>query len=294
MSDKNKQKFGGPWTEEKLNMFMDYLNAYLKVLKNQDFYKVYIDAFAGTGTINIKNEEEQAVIAGSARRALSSDLKFDHYFFVEYDKKKCEQLQQMVKDDFPTLVDRVSVCCGDANDCLAQIIDGLDWRRTRGLLFIDPFATAFKWESLKKVASTEAIDLWYLFPFSALNRMLRRDGNIDESWKKCINSLLGTTEWEIEFYRESPLLDLFDSKPEYEKNADLKTITDYWLQRMRSIFPRVADKAYVFKNNSNTPMFLFCFAISNPSKKVQSIAMRIANYIINHHDIDKKENDYNG
>ncbi len=44
-----KQKFGGDWTIEKLDIFSSYLDAYLIALKNSKFKKVYIDAFAGTG-----------------------------------------------------------------------------------------------------------------------------------------------------------------------------------------------------------------------------------------------------
>ena len=45
------QKFGGKWTVEKLGILSSYFDYYLKALKNQPFKKIYIDAFAGTGTI---------------------------------------------------------------------------------------------------------------------------------------------------------------------------------------------------------------------------------------------------
>ena len=53
-----KQKFGGPWTIEKLNILSAYLDFYVTALKNQPFKKIYIDAFAGTGKIKIGNEEK--------------------------------------------------------------------------------------------------------------------------------------------------------------------------------------------------------------------------------------------
>lgn len=34
------QKFGGNWTEEKLNIFTSYLDAYLIALQNQKFKKI--------------------------------------------------------------------------------------------------------------------------------------------------------------------------------------------------------------------------------------------------------------
>lgn len=36
------QKFGGNWTEEKLNIFTSYLDAYLIALQNQKFKKIYL------------------------------------------------------------------------------------------------------------------------------------------------------------------------------------------------------------------------------------------------------------
>ena len=85
MTQQNTQQFGGNWTEEKLNIFTEYLTAYLTALQNQNFGKVYIDAFAGTGEI-VTNDGEQHLV-GSAKRALSSYLKFDRYYFMKKTKK---------------------------------------------------------------------------------------------------------------------------------------------------------------------------------------------------------------
>ena len=38
-----KQKFGGPWTVEKLNILSDYLNFYATALKKQPFKLIYIE-----------------------------------------------------------------------------------------------------------------------------------------------------------------------------------------------------------------------------------------------------------
>ena len=54
------QKFGGAWTQEKLNIFTSYLEAYLIALQNQNFKKIYIDAFAVAGSDNITFHVEAA------------------------------------------------------------------------------------------------------------------------------------------------------------------------------------------------------------------------------------------
>ena len=38
-------RFGGPWTEDKLDILEGYLDSYTTALKNQPFRLVYIDAF---------------------------------------------------------------------------------------------------------------------------------------------------------------------------------------------------------------------------------------------------------
>jgi len=53
-----QQKFGGPWTVEKLNILSDYLAFYTTALKSMPFDLIYIDAFAGTGRIKIGDEDD--------------------------------------------------------------------------------------------------------------------------------------------------------------------------------------------------------------------------------------------
>ena len=46
-------RFGGPWTQEKLDILRRYLDTYATALKNQPFTLAYIDAFAGASTMQI-------------------------------------------------------------------------------------------------------------------------------------------------------------------------------------------------------------------------------------------------
>ncbi|NML08351.1 three-Cys-motif partner protein TcmP [Sphingomonas sp. G-3-2-10] len=85
-------KFGGTWTELKLDVIAGYLGFYTTVLKHKPtpdgpFKLWYVDAFAGSGsrTVEITSggmfEEtplraEELEVAGSARRALEVDPPF--------------------------------------------------------------------------------------------------------------------------------------------------------------------------------------------------------------------------
>ena len=48
------QYFGGDWTTEKLERVKKYLQAYVRIMNKQNFRFLYIDAFAGTGYVELK------------------------------------------------------------------------------------------------------------------------------------------------------------------------------------------------------------------------------------------------
>lgn len=254
-------------------------------LQNQKFKKIYIDAFAGTGEIETSDGGQYLV--GSAKRALASEKKFNHYYFIEADSQKAGELQDMINAEFPQMRRIVTIYCGDANDKLAEIISSVDWRYNRGLLFLDPYATQVNWTTLENVAQTKSIDVWYLFPFSALERMLPKNGKYDK-WEDCIDRLIGDSGWREEFYKKDPQMTLFDlfQEPEQSdgerivKDANPDHIKEYILSRLGTIFPCVSKHARIFRNSRNSPMFLFCFAIASESPKAQGLALRMADYIL--------------
>lgn len=279
------QKFGGDWTAKKLNIFTSYLDAYLIALQNQKFKKIYIDAFAGTG--EIETSDGEAYLAGSAKRALSAEKWFDHYYFIESDESKASELEHMIDTEFPHLKRFTTVYRGDANEKLGKIINDIDWRFNRGLLFLDPYATQVDWATLERVAGTKSIDVWYLFPFSALNRMLPKNGKYG-SWENTIDRLLGDNGWRTEFYKKDPQLSLFDlgvidggeEEDRLVKDASLEHIKEYIISRLETTFPCVSNNPRIFKNSKESTMFLFCFAISNESVAAQRLALRIAEHIL--------------
>ena len=278
------QKFGGDWTAKKLNIFTSYLDAYLIALQNQKFKKIYIDAFAGTG--EIETSDGEAYLAGSAKRALSAEKRFDYYYFIESDESKASELEHMIDTEFPHLKRFTTVYRGDANEKLGKIINDIDWRFNRGLLFLDPYATQVDWATLERVAGTKSIDVWYLFPFSALNRMLPKNGKYG-SWENTIDRLLGDNGWRTEFYKKDPQVSLFDlglidggeDEDRVIKDASLEHIKEYIISRLETTFPCVSNNPRIFKNSKESTMFLFCFAISNESVAAQRLALRIAEHI---------------
>ena len=149
------------------------------------------------------------------------------------------------------------------------------WNENRAVLFLDPYATEVKWATLEAIAKTQAIDLWYLFPFSAAQRMLPNEGVVD-SWRKKLNDLFGDTDWETRFYKPNPQINLLGEDGQMIKEVNTKELAAYICERLKSIFPYVADNPRLLYNAKMSPLFLFCFAVSNPNPKAYGLAKKVA------------------
>jgi hypothetical protein len=93
-----------------------------------------------------------------------------------------------------------------------------------------------------------------------------------------LNLLLGTEDWYEEFYRFESLPTLFGEPEERVVKASTETIGKYFNNRLKSIFPAVADEPKVLRNSANSPLYLLCFAAGNP--KGAPIALRIATHLL--------------
>lgn len=269
--------FGGNWTIDKLNILGEYLDFYLKVLQNRNFYKIYIDAFAGSGSIILK--ESHQTIDGSAKLALSGVRKFDKYFFIERNKKNAKQLKNCIYHYFPDSYAISEVIQKDCNEALIEICEEINWIKSRAVLFLDPYGTGVKWSTLQKVAATKAMDVWYLFPLQGAIRMMKNDGMIQESWKQRLDEIFGDDSWFEKFYTISDQLNLFD-QDEYVKKCNLEELKDYIISRLGSLFTFVSRDSKILFNSNNFPIFLFCFATANDSDKAIDLARKGANYIL--------------
>ena len=287
------QLFGGGWTERKLGMLNEYLAAYVKVMKNQPFERLYIDAFAGTGyreatpgdldlglfAQELAEKEPQDFFDGSARIALRVEPAFDRYVFIERTANRFAELRKL-EQQFPDLADRMEFSREDANNVLKRLCQEWNPRTMRAVLFLDPFGMQVEWTTLESVARTQAIDVWILFPTMAVNRLLERNGKIPDVWRSRLDRFFGTSDWSNVFYRADEREGLFSVEPKMVKTASLDAVAEYYQERLRSIFPTVAPNAHRLRNSRGTALFELFFAAGNPSPKASEIAMRIAQHIL--------------
>ena len=287
----NQQNFGGNWTTEKLERVRKYLKAYATIMKNWNFHFAYIDAFAGTGYRTdrqdadpnelmfpeIAEREVQEFLDGSARIALQVRPRFQKYILIEKDENWFAKLQQL-EDEFPS--DDIELVQSDANEYLKDLCSK-NWIRhqRRAVLFLDPYGMEVEWHTIAAIANTQAIDLWILFPLGiAVNRLLKKDGNVDTTIRQKLNRFFGTTDWYDTFYETVSNPTLFGEEMVTRKTSDFRSIGQYFVKRLQTVFTRVANNPLPLYNSKNNPLYLLCFAAGNP--KGASTAVKIAQDIL--------------
>lgn len=293
-------RFGGDWTQAKLDVLRDYLAAYTKALKDKPtavnpFRKAYIDAFAGTGTRTARERDTstaagtlmfpdlnepapQKLLDGSAKLALQVEPRFEKYIFIERSQERCEQLEAL-KQEFSALADDIDIRKGEANEVIQKLCAPLEkWKSRRAVLFLDPYGMQVDWKTIEAVAATKAIDLWLLVPLGmGMNRLATKSGKLPESWRQRMDAFLGTTAWYDEFYKVETKPTLFGDH-QVQVKASMAVMARYFNDRLKQVFAGVVDEPGVLWNSANNPLYLLCFAVGNERGK--DIALRIANHLL--------------
>ena len=288
-----KKKWGGLWTEQKLDAFEKYVKAYLTIMnRNRDKYGwklIYFDAFAGSGSKESEQkdvnkvplfditEEDEAVYRGAAERVANIDLRgFDYYYFIESDETSKSELEELLK---PIMIEKkldLRFRCGDANEYLKKLAEIIkNDAKYRSLTMIDPFGMQVNWKSIEQLKGTKT-DLWILIPSGVIiNRLLYQSGNLPHIEK--LVSFFGLPEVEIKeyFYKKHTSKGLFDMEDELQKIPEPnKKIAELYIQQLQTIFDFVTHKPLVLQNSRNVPIYHFAFASNNAT------ALKIANDII--------------
>ncbi len=275
-------RFGGPWTLLKLEVWKKYLAAYTSALRNQRFRLLCVDAFAGAGECDIGEDPWEQVHPGSARIALETQPPFDELVLIEREAKHCLELRRLVDGRANP---NVRIINGDANQELIRLCDQTDWKRTRAVLFLDPFGMSVSWLTLERIAATAAIDVWYLFPLNALCRQLARDFRaIDANKRASIVRILGTDAWKNELYAQPRTADLFDEQAP-ERHADIDEVTRFVTKRLETIFvrveaPKLLNRTQPGRNTGGPALYALYFALSNPSPRARTLACKIARHVL--------------
>ena len=247
----------------------------------------YADAFAGTGShIPTTHDDGQELLVdhdaleGSVKAALNIDPSFDTYHFNDLNAEHIKLLNE-VKSEYPRK--EIDITQLNANEFVPRFCQTLS-RNDRAVLFVDPYSTQLDWVTLNHVANSKKVDLWLLFPISALIRMTPKSGDrIVSEWRPTLNRMLGTDAWEEALYKTielPPIDDMFgeSSEPNGKERLNTEELGKWVTERLQDIFPYVSEPVPL--KNNNRPLFNLYFIVSNPHPKAQALAQRVVKNIL--------------
>ncbi|WP_244575403.1 three-Cys-motif partner protein TcmP [Rhizobium sp. 11515TR] len=285
--------FGSSETERKLDCLRRYLSAYSIALRNKGFARIYIDAFAGTGSrtetkavLPFMGQGEATTVEvstpGSARIALETNPNFHHVLLIEKDPERAAVLKAVL-GEYPEA--RGSVRNGDANTIVQHVCRRYDWQseRKRGVVFLDPYGMEVTWDTVEAIARTEALDCWYFFPLSGLYRNAPKDPErLDAGKVAILNRVFGTTTWRQDWYElNARQFDIFGELIVEERRAfDVDRIEEWVRDRLLSVFKGGVLKPMRLYHPNGAPMASLFFAIANPNKAAVRLATEIAGHIL--------------
>ena len=283
-------EFGSVSTDLKLSLIGGYLQAFTKALRPKFLKLWYIDAFAGTGErtvvtpgraadmLGAQIDEKIERRRGSATIAIDINPAFDRLVFIEMRPKHCAALREL-KSNFQQR--NIDIVPGDANGAIIDLISKHDWAGTRAVMFLDPYGMSVEWHTLEAIRKTEAIDVWYLVSLAGFFRQATRDAEkLDASKRNALTRMIGTSDWEKDWYQLTQKVNLFGETDErLARTAEVDDMEAYFGKRLRSLFPKVLPPLRL-NDSRGIPQFALFFAISNPEPKAIGLASKIAGHIL--------------
>jgi three-Cys-motif partner protein len=275
-------KFGGDWTENKIEILVEYAKAYLTIMngfaKKYDWKLLYFDGFAGSGFITKGNAENQKIIIGAASRILEiiNPREFDVYYFVEKDSDNINLLKKNTIGVFPDKrIHVVETDCNEKIESMSGFLTSTKGKKYKTLAYIDPCGMQLNWSSLQTLEKL-SVDAWILIPTGmGVNRLLKKDGKISDAWLTKLEVFLGMEQKDIlsYFYKERVTPTLFGDEIKVQKEEAIERSAELYQERLKKLF-KFVSKPYILKNSSNSVMFHFLMVTNNPS------AVKVANEIV--------------
>lgn len=243
----------GPWTEIKLEIIKKYAAAYSRILSQNKFYHIYIDAFAGWGEHLSKTSGE--LVPGSPAIAMGVDPPFDEYHFIDMDKNKVGKLKRIAEER-----ENVFIYEGDCNELLKkEVFPRARYENfRRALCLLDPYGLHLDWSLISEAGKMGSIDIFLNFPIHDINRnILHRDPDtVDDAQRERLTRFWGDESWRnLAYEKRMTLFGNIDEKVTNEKFASA------FQKRLKEEagFNRV-PKPLAMKNRNNATVYYLFFA----------------------------------
>lgn len=153
--------------------------------------RYYVDILCGPGKNRIRENNE--VVLGSPLIALQTRFPFTHYFFSDLEESNTSALTSRCTAS--PYNDRVTIRTGDCNTLVEEVVEviGRVGRSSLNLAFLDPQGLELRWETVRKLASLQRMDLIINYPQNALVRNMKQAAHAAED--TAVDRFFGGREW---------------------------------------------------------------------------------------------------
>ncbi len=183
----------GPWVEDKFFFLERYLIASREARRkfSDNGNAAFIDLFAGPGKCIIKGEKKE-IDSGGMRALKREDAPFNNLYYFDIVQANVDSLGKRMNRK-----SGIHIHCGDSNILVEELMQKLmqDLYRYH-FAFIDPFSPqGLKFDTLKKLAKLNKMDMLINFPIGAIKRNLQTWMDRSDT---ILDDFLGTNEWRRE------------------------------------------------------------------------------------------------
>jgi three-Cys-motif partner protein len=286
-----KQKaFFNSGTEKKLDAVAAYLSKFLDVMSKQHYLEtVYVDAFAGTGTIPASKTEStlhgivdaNEFAVGSALRALALPRRFSRYIFIDQSGSKLAELAARIGET-ELRRSNIQIIRGNASEQLINLCPMISRPRVRAVVFLDPFGNQVPWALLEALARTKHVDLLYLFPamLGVYRQISDIEAKITPEAEASLDSVFGPHDWRRAFIGEKSQIDLFGQRTVKYKIADVNDVTRFQISCMKAAFKGCVLDEWLPLGRNGNHWYSLIFAMANPNPSAVKIGSAIARHIM--------------
>lgn len=187
----------GRWAKAKYHFLASFLAIFSKGMRHKWPNRNYIDLFASAGLARIRGSTE--IVRTSPLIAATTEVPLTRLHFCERDPVLADALRHRLAD-----IGRLDACrvlCGDANECIGDLLSDLPGRDSLNAAFADPFGLHLNFETVRAIAdhnrrcdliilladNMDALRNWATYylqnPDSNLDRFMGEDG-----WRDVLDS----------------------------------------------------------------------------------------------------------
>lgn len=251
----------GRWSQEKLELLRNYLEAYGAIMRTQKWCRGYhyIDAFCG----GVWHEDKRTgrLIEGSPLLALNIGNPFHTYTFIDQNENRVTNMISPLREQYPQR--DIRVFHGDCNELLTNVIlPRLAPRRSeRGFIFLDPYGINLSWDTVLAIAEAGIFDVLINFSVMGVYRQLG-DKLPPSQVSEMITQVMGTEEWRTLAYQPCRQLSLLgDSDGEMERRSHdiAKHLAGLYQKQLRKCFEHVSDFV-IMLSEKNSPLYALILA----------------------------------